>query len=94
MFRIVDNSEPEIEIFLDQEKIRVPAGITLAAALLLRDRIPTRHNPVDRSPRAPHCLIGACFECLLEIDGVEQRACQVEVRQGMRIKFNTGDRTK
>ena len=32
-------------------------------------------------------MTGACFECLLEIDGIEnQRACQVEVEAGMKVR--------
>ena len=39
------------------------------------------------APRAPFCMMGACFECLVEIDGrANQRACQVRVRGGMRVR--------
>jgi predicted molibdopterin-dependent oxidoreductase YjgC len=32
-------------------------------------------------------MMGACFECLVEIDGVDNfRACQVEVRAGMQVR--------
>lgn len=93
MFRTIDNHAPEVEISVDQEKLSVPAGINLAAALLLRDRIPGRSNPVDRSPRAPHCLMGACFECLVEVDGVELRACQVTVQPGMQVRLRLDDQT-
>jgi predicted molibdopterin-dependent oxidoreductase YjgC len=32
-------------------------------------------------------MMGICFECLIEIDGVaDQRACQLQVRAGMRLK--------
>jgi predicted molibdopterin-dependent oxidoreductase YjgC len=31
-------------------------------------------------------MMGACFECLVEIDGVSQRACQRQVEAGMRLR--------
>lgn len=85
MFRPAVKLARSVEIEIDGETVSVPAQLTLAAALLMHDFVPTRINRPDGSPRAPHCLMGACFECLIEIDGVQQRACQVEVRDGMRI---------
>jgi predicted molibdopterin-dependent oxidoreductase YjgC len=36
-------------------------------------------------------MMGVCFECLVEIDGVANRqACMTEVRDGMRIKRQSG----
>jgi len=32
-------------------------------------------------------MMGVCFECLIEVDGVgDQRACQVPVQPGMRLR--------
>jgi predicted molibdopterin-dependent oxidoreductase YjgC len=30
-------------------------------------------------------MMGACYDCLVEIDGVTQQACQCQVEDGMRI---------
>lgn len=88
MFRQLDSGAPErVEIELDSRPVGVPAGISLAAALLWLDALPTRHTPVGAAPRAPFCMTGACFECLVEIDGrVNQRACQVLVEADMRVR--------
>ncbi len=88
MFRRLTSSSPELlAIELDGEPVSVPGGISVAAAMLYLDASPTRQTPVSGSPRAPFCMMGACFECLMEIDGnPDQRACQVEVTAGMRIK--------
>jgi predicted molibdopterin-dependent oxidoreductase YjgC len=38
-------------------------------------------------------MMGACFECLVEIDGVPSRqSCMVTVRDGMRIRSQEGAR--
>ncbi len=50
-------------------------------------------SPVSGEPRAPYCMMGVCFECLVEIDGEpNHQACMTPVREGMRIKLQTGPR--
>jgi len=59
------------------------------ASLLLRTVDPDRYRQsvVSHRPRAPLCMMGVCFECLVEIDGQKNRqGCLVRVRKGMRIK--------
>ncbi len=88
MFRLIDATAPElVEIEFDGAAVAVPAGISLAAVVFYLDAIPARQTLLSDSPRAPFCMMGVCFECLLEIDGVDnQRACQVEVKAGMRVR--------
>ena len=87
MFRLLGNADDLVVVELDGVEVKVPAGVSVAAALLYLDRIPTRHSAVKAAPRAPFCIMGICFECLVEIDGVvDQRACQLQVRAGMRLK--------
>jgi predicted molibdopterin-dependent oxidoreductase YjgC len=77
----------EIDIELDGETVSVPAAVSVAAALLYLDAIPVRNTRVSGAARAPFCMMGVCFECLVEIDGVsDQRACQVQVQPGMRLR--------
>ena len=87
MFRLLGDAGALLTIELDGAEVNVPAGVSVAAALLYLDRIPTRHSVVKAAPRAPFCMMGICFECLIEIDGVaDQRACQLQVRTGMRLR--------
>jgi predicted molibdopterin-dependent oxidoreductase YjgC len=38
-------------------------------------------------------MMGVCFDCLMEIDGVPNRqACQVLVREGMQVRRQEGAR--
>jgi hypothetical protein len=65
----------------------------VAAALLAAGVSRFRATPVSGAARAPFCMMGACFECLVEIDGVPSRqACMVEVKAGMRIRSQEGAR--
>jgi predicted molibdopterin-dependent oxidoreductase YjgC len=81
-----------VTVTLDGDTIRVPGDLTAAAAVLLHGGI-SRTTPVSGSPRAPYCMMGVCFDCLMEIDGVPNRqACLVTVAEGMRIKRQQGAR--
>jgi predicted molibdopterin-dependent oxidoreductase YjgC len=94
MFRRLEISTSEpVEIIIDGRKQVAAAGDTVAAALLVSGLSPpySRTTPVSAAPRAPLCLMGVCYECLVVIDGrPNQRACQVEVRDGMCIERQHG----
>jgi predicted molibdopterin-dependent oxidoreductase YjgC len=98
MFRVLENAKTEfVEITLDEERVRVPRGISVAAALLYLGIMESRQTTISQSPRGPFCMMGVCFECLMEIDGSSsQQACQVNVQPGMQVrrrleKFDCGD---
>lgn len=74
-------------------EIATAAGSSVAAALLLAGVGPTRTTPVSGAPRAPYCLMGVCFDCLVVIDGeADRQACMVEVRDGMTVERQRGPR--
>lgn len=71
----------------------MPAGASAAAAFLLAGIRGIRRTPVADSERGPFCMMGICFDCLAEIDGVPNRqACMVEARPGMRIRRQIRER--
>lgn len=74
-----------VEIVLDGKNTDVPASVSVAAALLAIGEITARTSQTAKEPRAPHCLMGICFECLMEIDGVQRQACMTEVEENMVI---------
>ncbi|MBS1085703.1 FAD-dependent oxidoreductase [Gluconobacter sphaericus] len=68
--------------------VSAQAGQTLTAALMAAGRIVHRTAP-DGSGRGPFCGIGACQDCLLEVDGqMSRRGCMTPVRDGMRVRSN------
>ena len=76
---------PRVDVEFDGKGLRLPLGANLAAALLAAGVDVFRHTPVSGAPRAPYCMMGACFECLVEIDGVVRQACMLEVADGLKI---------
>jgi predicted molibdopterin-dependent oxidoreductase YjgC len=92
MFALLPESPAEtVNVILNGESVPVPRGFSAAAAVLLRASGGTRTTPVSGAPRAPYCMMGVCFECLLEIDGEPNRqGCLVTVAEGMRIRRQLG----
>lgn len=85
---------PLVRVAVEGRALDVPAGLSVAAALLAAGVPAFRSTPASGAPRAPYCLMGSCFECLLEIDGVPNRqSCQVPVQAGMRLAVQQGART-
>ena len=93
LFRALQLAPNHVRIAFEDRPLTVPAGVSLAAALLANDVGHTRESPVNGRPGAPYCMMGVCFECLVEIDGVPNRqSCLIEVREGMRIRSQEGAR--
>ncbi len=81
-----DADRQRVRIVFDGRTIEAEAGATVAAALLCNGVVAFRDPVVSGTSRGPHCMTGACFECLVEIDGTPgQQACLVPVREGMSI---------
>jgi sarcosine oxidase subunit alpha len=73
--------------------VKAQDGDSVAAALLAAGIAACRATAVSGSPRAPYCMMGVCFDCLVTIDGVANRqACLVRVREGMRVETQRGKR--
>ncbi len=88
-------NQPRVPVTIHFEARPVVAyeGDSVAAALLAAGHIITRTTPVSGAERGPFCMMGICFDCLLEIDGEANRqGCMVEVREGMEIKAMSGAR--
>ena len=67
-------------------------GQSVAAALTAAGVRSWRTTRREERPRGLFCGIGACFDCLLTIDGrPAQRACLVPVRDGMIVGETGGD---
>jgi len=82
-----------VAITIDGKAFQARAGDTVPAALLAAGLAQCRTTPVSGAPRGPFCMMGVCFDCLVEIDGLGNRqGCMVRVRPGMRIETQRGGR--
>jgi len=80
-----------VTITFEGEELSARRGDSVAAALLAAGHVVFRDTPVSGAGRGPYCMMGACFDCLVEIDGEPARqACMTEVREGMRVARQRG----
>ena len=87
-------SAESIVVYVDGEPVHVSPYDTAASAALKAGLGYTRTAPVTAEKRAPYCMMGVCFECLMVIDGMASRqACMVRVTPGMRIERQSAVRT-
>lgn len=64
------------------------AGQTVGAALLAQGEPTLRLTRFGQRPRGMFCGIGACFDCLVEVDGrsTPARACLLPAAQGQSVR--------
>lgn len=74
-------------ILVDGTPLHCAPGQTVAGALLANRIYAFRTSPNGALPRGAFCMMGACQECAVHIDGVVRRACQAEVTMGMRVEL-------
>ena len=87
MFRRIRALAEPVRIDFEGQAIEADAGDSVAAALLSAGVIRFGESVPGGTARGPHCLIGNCFDCLLDIDGEPGlQSCRVKVRPGMRVR--------
>lgn len=80
-----------ITFLFEGEPVEARDGDTIATALLAAGAGATRSSAVGGAARATYCLMGVCFECLVEVDGVPNRqGCLVPVAEGMAVRRQHG----
>ena len=89
--RIVPIDGETVTLKVEDQPVTVPAGDSVAAAVYAAGFNHFRESPISNRPRAPYCMMGVCFECLVEIDGSpNHQACMTMVRDGMSIRIQKG----
>ena len=85
--RLTEASGAPVAITIDGVRVAARAGDSVAAAMLAAGHLIARSTPVSGAPRAPYCLMGVCFDCLVAIDGAPNRqVCMIPVREGMCVE--------
>ena len=87
MFRKLREPEgPPITIEIDGVSTVAEQGETIAAVLLREPEAWSRVSPMSERRRAPYCMMGVCFECVAEVDGIGSvQTCLKVVCDGMRV---------
>jgi len=89
-FRTLPETGDRVQFTLNGAPASAPAGVTVAAALLAHSGEWTRQT-VKGAPRTAYCMMGVCFDCLVEVDGTPNtQACMTLLREGMSVRRQTG----
>ena len=76
----------EIKLSINGQPCQVPAGSTVAAAILCAG-LTTFRRSVTGEARAPLCGMGICYECRVTINGqAHARSCQIVCKDGMEVR--------
>jgi predicted molibdopterin-dependent oxidoreductase YjgC len=79
------------EITFEGRPVAIRPGQSIGAALLTAGIRSWRTTHAFGAPRGLYCGIGACFECLVTVNGrPAQRACAVEARPGDVVEASDG----
>ncbi len=90
MFERIATDRTEDEKFsfsFEGNRITAHTGDTVAAALLAAGVWQFRNSPVSGQPRGPFCMMGACFECLINLDGQTVQACMTPAEPNIEISM-------
>lgn len=93
MFKRLDTTAggDAVPFIFDGREIEARSGDSVAAALLAAGIVDLRDTPVSGAPRGPYCMMGVCFDCLVEIDGLANcQACMTPVASGMVVRRQAG----
>jgi sarcosine oxidase subunit alpha len=75
-----------VTLKVNDEQISVPAGCTVAAAVL-QAGLSTFRRSVTGEARGPLCGMGICFECRVNVNGeAHVRSCQTLCENGMDVR--------
>lgn len=85
--RLRDSSRPVIRLTLDGARIEGQQGDTLLTALLAGGAGHLRESEFGDGPRAGFCLMGACQDCWVVVEGMGRvRACVTLAQDGMKVR--------
>src|SRR5213082_1215820 len=91
--RLTEASRRALTVEIDGTRVPAQEGDTVAAAMLASGHVVARTSAVSGAPRAPFCMMGVCFDCLVTIDGVGNRqGCLVRVAEGIQVAMQRGKR--
>lgn len=81
-----------VSVSFDGRPLVAKPGQNIGAALVSNGITAWRSTRKNARPRGLFCGIGVCFDCLVTVDGeANQRACLVEVQEGMEIEGSCPD---
>lgn len=87
MCRRIEAAFAVVRFTFDGDPVEGRCGDSVASALLAAGIRDLRESAVSGRPRGVFCMMGACFDCLVEIDGrANRQACMTALTEGMAVR--------
>lgn len=84
--RLLDQDRPALAITVDGAPVAAKRGDTLLTAILAAGLGHLRTSEFGDGPRAGFCLMGACQDCWVRVEGIgTRRACTTPAEDGMAV---------
>lgn len=78
-----------VTVWVNDRRVTAYEGEPLHAVLLAAGYRELRTSVSETEHRGFFCGMGVCYECLVTVDdNLEQRACVMEVYEGMRVEID------
>ncbi|CRK76277.1 Hydrogen cyanide synthase subunit HcnA [Nereida ignava] len=91
MVRRIETGDERFEFTFDGQTVVARPGDSIAAALIAAGIRHLRDSVVSGEPRGIFCMMGSCFDCLVEVDGVPNRqACMTKAADGLDVRRQRG----
>ncbi|WP_116085235.1 (2Fe-2S)-binding protein [Tropicimonas sp. IMCC34011] len=90
-----DSADADLTFTFDGAEIQASTGMTVAAALLARGYRRFRRSSAASENTGPYCMMGACYGCIVDIDGTSVQSCMTPVVAGLVVRslLPSGDDT-
>ena len=89
--RIGPGASTPVTITVDGASVTGITGQSIAGVLMACDQLELRRTASNDRPRGVFCGIGVCFDCLVDVNGVQDvRACQRKARDGDSVVTRRG----
>ncbi|WP_376096166.1 (2Fe-2S)-binding protein [Roseomonas sp. CCTCC AB2023176] len=86
LIRLLDQDRPALTFTVDGAPVAAKRGDTLLTAILAGGLGHLRTSEFGDGPRAGFCLMGACQDCWMRVDGLgTRRACTTLAEDGMAV---------
>jgi len=85
MFKRLPHKRPVVRFYFDGVELLGMEGDSIAAALLAANHSAFGSHPVSGAERGPYCLMGSCYECIVQLEHTAVQACQVPISEGLKV---------
>ena len=83
--RRVNIAKKKIYFTFNEKSYEAYEGDSIATALLVNGIMKNKKVYGQESYRGSFCMMGVCYECMVQVEGKSVQGCMYEIQEGMSI---------